>query len=86
MRTGIEEAVGRFTRMLIGFGAPYSDLMRLGTALLLVSQEVVGESLLAALNRDANIAGKLEEKDIAALTVVAMLINPEDGKPDNCIH
>ena len=85
---GIEEAVGCFTRQLLGFGAPHTDLMKYGeTFIVLVSQAIDGESLQDVLmNSPHKISEELIDEEVSGLIITAMLINPEDGKPDNCIH
>lgn len=82
---GIEEAVGTFTRGLIGVGASYTELIRLGNQPVLVSQGIQGRTLLDVMKNNPELLKDLDERDLSGLIIVAMLINPEDGKPDNYI-
>ncbi|MBA3814155.1 MAG: hypothetical protein H0X26_06665 [Alphaproteobacteria bacterium] len=82
---GLEEAAGSFTRQLLGFGAPYTDLVKLGTFPFLISQEIPGETLLKTLKNNPKILEDLDEEDLSGMLIAAMLTNPEDGKPDNYI-
>jgi hypothetical protein len=83
---GIEEAVGSFTRQLLGFGAPYTDLMKYKDYVVLVSQAIEGESLHDVLISHPDKLKQLVHEEVAGLIIAAMLVNPEDGKPDNCIY
>ncbi|MBA3814375.1 MAG: hypothetical protein H0X26_07805 [Alphaproteobacteria bacterium] len=82
---GLEEACGGLTRQLLGFGAPYTDLVKLGTFPCLISQEIPGDTLLKVLKTNPSILDHLDEEDISGMLIAAMLTNPEDGKPDNYI-
>lgn len=86
---GIEEAVGRLTRKLLGFGAPYTDLIRLGEIPVMVSEGVQGPTLLSVLRESTaenrHILANLDLESVSGLLLVSMLINPEDGKPENYI-
>jgi hypothetical protein len=86
---GLEEATGRLTRQLIGFGAPYTDLVKLGegedAVPCLISQGVPGDTLLKVLKTDPKLLESLDEEDLSGMLIAAMLTNPEDGKPDNYI-
>ena len=82
---GIEEAVGTFTRALIGIGAPYTELIKLDDKPVLVSQGIQGSTLLDVMKNKPHLLKDLDERDLSGLIIVAMLINPEDGKPDNYI-
>lgn len=82
---GLEEAVGSFTRRLLGFGAPYTELINLDSTPVLVSQGIQGPTLLDAMKNKLHLLADLDERDLSGLIIVAMLINPEDGKPDNYV-
>lgn len=86
---GLEEATGRLTRRLLGFGAPYTDLIKLGegqdTVPCLISQRIPGDTLLKVLKTDPKLLDDLDEEDTSGMLLAAMLTNPEDGKPDNYI-
>jgi hypothetical protein len=82
---GLEEAVGSLTRKLLGFGAPYTDLVKLGDLPCLISQEIPEDTLLKVLDTKPEILNQLDEEDISGMLIAAMLTNPEDGKPDNYV-
>lgn len=82
---GLEEASGRFTRQLLGFGAPYTDLVKINGQPVMISQGISGDTLAKVLRDHPERLQALDEDDTAGLILVAMLINPEDGKPDNYI-
>jgi Leucine-rich repeat (LRR) protein len=86
---GLEEATGRLTRQLLGFGAPYTDLIKLGegksSVPCLISQGVPGDTILKVLKTNPQLLESLDEEDISGMLIAAMLTNPEDGKPDNYI-
>jgi len=83
---GLEEAVGELTRRTIGFGAPYGELFRFpdGTPVW-VSQGIPGQTLQWVLTKDPNRLTRLDSVSTTQLILMAMLTNPEDGKPDNYI-
>ena len=80
---GLEEAAGSLLRQLIGFGAPYSDLIRIGERPVLVSQGIQSGTLKEVLQETPEILQDLHPSSLSALILASMLINPEDGKPDN---
>ena len=94
---GMEYAVGTLRRQLIGHGAPYTELFKCQTAQgevypLQLAKTVPGENfhtlLRLAESGDKGAQEKLAALDIPALwemILTAMLINPEDDKPDNYI-
>lgn len=82
---GLEEAVGRWTRNLIGFGAPHVELFRLDSYPVLVSQEIKGLTLKEAIQKHPERLKQLDQKSLAQVLFATMLVNPEDGKPDNYI-
>ena len=93
----MEYAVGTLRRQLIGHGAPYTELFKCQTALgevypLQLAKTVPGENfhtlLRLAESNDIGAQEKLAALDMPALwemILTAMLINPEDDKPDNYI-
>lgn len=87
---GIEEGVGRLTRELLGFGAPYTELIKIGVSPIMVSQGIEGYNLLDVLlmedlKKKNEILSNIDLESLSGLILVAMLINPEDGKPENYI-
>lgn len=82
---GLEEAVGRWTRNLIGFGAPHVELFRLQDFSVLVSQEIKGLTLKETIQKHPERLQQLDQKNFAQVLLTTMLVNPEDGKPDNTI-
>ncbi len=82
---GLEEAAGSLIRQLFGFGAPYSELMRYNNKPYMLSQGIVGPTMADAFKKDSSFMQYLDAEDTSALIVGSMLINPEDGKPDNYI-
>ena len=93
----MEYAVGTLRRQLIGHGAPYTELFKCQTATgevypLQLAKTVPGENfhtlLRLAESGDKGAQAKLAALDVPALwemILTAMLINPEDDKPDNYI-
>ncbi len=81
---GREEAAGRFMRKLFGCGAPHTMLINMGTPVML-SHEMEGPTLEEAFKSKNPILHKLDPKNISGLIIAAMLINPEDGKPNNIV-
>jgi len=82
---GLEEAVGLLTRALIGFGAPYSELFHIEGRPILASQAIQGPTLSKVLKDSPEKLQFLDSENLSSLILMAMLINPEDGKPDNYI-
>ncbi len=82
---GLEEAVGRWTRNLIGFGAPHVELFRLNDDPILVSQEIKGLTLKETIKDHPERLKQLDLPSLSQLLFITMLTNPEDGKPDNYI-
>ena len=83
---GIEEIIGDLTRNVIGFGAPYGELFRFPDGSpAWVSQEIPGDTLKWVLENEPNRLSKLDPVSTFNFILMAMLVNPEDGKPDNYI-
>jgi len=84
---GTEESVGRLTRQLIGFGAPHVELFRLNDLSILVSQEIKGLTLKKTLESHPERLNpkQLDPESLSSLFLMAMLTNPEDGRPDNYV-
>ncbi len=81
---GREEAAGRFVRQLFGFGAPHTLLVKMHAPVML-SHEIEGPTLAEAFKDKSPRLEKLNKKNISGLIIAAMLINPEDGKPNNIV-
>ena len=83
---GLEEAVGRLTRMILGFGAPFTELYSFDGVPVLISQGVEGGTLnLIPEEERIQVLSSLDEESISGMILVAMLLNPEDGKPHNYV-
>lgn len=83
---GLEKAAGHFTREVTGFeAAPYTELFRINGQPVIASQGIEGERLDYVLENKPELLEQLDPEAIAKLIIVAMLINPEDGKPANYI-
>ena len=83
---GFEIAVGEITRRLIGFGAPYAELSLYDDSMpVLLTQGIKGETLDEVLREDPERLQHLVLDDVHKMILVAILLNPEDGKPDNYI-
>ncbi len=81
---GREEAAGRFMRRLFGYGAPHTLLVKMHNPVML-SHEMEGPTLAQAFKDRSPALQKLDPKNISGLIIAAMLINPEDGKPNNLV-
>ena len=89
---GIEEAVGRLHRQLIGFGAPHVELFRIENIPYLVSQEVKGLTIKETLGHSEKVSKPASEplltidpESLGRILVMSMLIHPEDGNASNYI-
>lgn len=83
---GIEEAVGELTRSVIGFGAPYGELFRFPDRTpVWISQGIRGETLQRVLIHGSARLDRLDPVSVTQMILMAMLVNPEDGKHDNYI-
>nr|WP_166158290.1 hypothetical protein [Neochlamydia sp. AcF84]NGY95961.1 hypothetical protein [Neochlamydia sp. AcF84] len=86
---GREYAVGSLHRLIIGHGTPETELFkcynaRLNPYPLLVSETSEGQTLDKAL-KTGNTLTKLDLHRLHNMMLLSMLVNPEDGKPDNYI-
>ncbi|MBS0186179.1 MAG: hypothetical protein JSS34_07590 [Proteobacteria bacterium] len=87
---GIEEAVGTLTRQLLGYGAPNTLLANINGVAYLFSEGISGDSLDDYLRGKTTtswdeISHCLDPEALSGMILLAMLTNPEDGKPDNYI-
>ncbi|MBA3814151.1 MAG: hypothetical protein H0X26_06645 [Alphaproteobacteria bacterium] len=84
---GIEEAVGLLTRKLIRHGAPHTELININGLPVLVSHSHGSKetTLDYIMRKSPEILKNLDEESLSGLILVAMLINPEDGKPTNYV-
>jgi hypothetical protein len=83
---GLEEAIGEFARQTIGFGAPHGDLFRwFDDTPVWISQGIEGDNLHQVLKDNPEKLESLDPVSTAQMILMAMLVNPEDGKPDNYI-
>lgn len=85
---GIEEAVGTLTRQLLGYGAPNTLLANIQGTAYLFSEGINGRPLQDYLTNQADhpwdlINSQLDPEPLSGMILLAMLTNPEDGKPDN---
>ncbi|MBS4171620.1 MULTISPECIES: hypothetical protein [unclassified Neochlamydia] len=86
---GREYAVGRLHRLIIGHGTPETELFKCYNARrnpypLLVTETIEGQNLDDALKAGDTLAD-LDLHRLHNMLLLAMLVNPEDGKPDNYI-
>lgn len=90
---GEEYKVRRLRLQLIGHGAPPSELFKCYNIHnqaypLLLSKTIVGRNLFDVLNDPtacSELQSKLDPESLSEMLVTALLINPEDDKPDNYI-
>jgi hypothetical protein len=84
---GIEEAVGLLTRKLLNYGAPHTELINIGGCPVLLSHSHGDKKkTLDSILRDyPHLLKNLDEESLSGLILLAMLINPEDGKPSNYV-
>ena len=84
---GLESAAGIFSHLLFGdWTSPFTELVRWHESMpVLVSQEIRGLSLHDVLLHHPERLSQLDAKALSQALIVAMLVNPEDGKPDNYI-
>ncbi|MBS4165874.1 Uncharacterized protein NEOC65_000946 [Neochlamydia sp. AcF65] len=86
---GIEYAVGRLHELIVRHGTPQTELFKCYDILgkpyaVLASQTIEGQNLQEAL-QNGNTLEDLDLHRLQNMMIMAMLINPEDGKPDNYI-
>ncbi|MBW8308661.1 MAG: hypothetical protein K0M45_03310, partial [Candidatus Paracaedibacteraceae bacterium] len=83
---GLEESIGELTRNTIGFGAPHGELFRFPDGRpAWVSQEIPGQTLSWVLSNNPKQLDQLDPVSVTKMILMAMLVNPEDGKPENYI-
>jgi hypothetical protein len=82
---GLEQAVGTLTHQVMGFGTPHTDLVNIKGIPYLVSQAIDGPNLQDVIKKDPAQLAQLDKQRLSQLLLMTMLINPEDGKPDNYI-
>ena len=86
---GMEYALGSLIRKITGQGAPVTTLLKftIGNKVypVQVSRTVKGINLQDALNEGAERLDKISSKSFGLMCIASLLINPEDGKPDNYI-
>jgi Ran GTPase-activating protein (RanGAP) involved in mRNA processing and transport len=86
---GMEYAVGRLHRLIIGHGVPETELFKCYNIRhhpypLLVSETSEGKNLDEVLKAGSTLTN-LDLHRVHNMMLLAMLVNPEDGKPDNYI-
>ncbi len=82
---GLEQAVGTLTQQIMGFGTPHTDLVSINGVPYLVSQGIEGLNLQEVIEKNPEQIAQLDKTALSQLLLMTMLINPEDGKPDNYI-
>ena len=82
---GFEQGVAVFLNNLLGYGVPQGNLIRLRNRPYYLSQGIDGDILQDVLMKDPIRLKYLDPVTTSGLIVASILINPEDGKPDNYI-
>ncbi|MBW8308037.1 MAG: hypothetical protein K0M45_00085 [Candidatus Paracaedibacteraceae bacterium] len=83
---GLEESIGELTRRVIGFGAPHGELFRFPDGRpAWISHAIPGQTLQSVLTNNPQQLSQLDPVSTTKMILMAMLINPEDGKPANYI-
>lgn len=90
---GMEFAVGTLRRQLFGHGAPYTELFKFTNIKnisfpVLFSKTIEGFNFHTILRNpvtSAEIQNSWDEQSLGEMIISAILINPEDDKPDNYI-
>ncbi len=82
---GLEQAVGTLTQQIMGFGTPHTDLVSINGVPYLVSQSIDGPNLQEVIEKNPLQLTQVDTTALSQLILMTMLINPEDGKPDNYI-
>lgn len=84
---GIEYMVDRLTKLVVGHGTAPSRLVKItkGSRQLImqVALSVAGETLKWVLTHHPTWIEKLDERNASEITLIGLLTNPRDGKPDN---
>jgi small GTP-binding protein len=85
---GMEYAAGSLARLLIGRGMPLIEIARFEVNQeiypVLLSQTIRGQSLDEILHQKNNLLA-LDKRLFGEMALLTMMLNPEDGKPDNFI-
>ncbi|MBW8310153.1 MAG: hypothetical protein K0M45_11075, partial [Candidatus Paracaedibacteraceae bacterium] len=93
---GTEQGVSLLMHQLVGHGAPQGELFNIEGIPYYVSQEAKGSTLQDVLYNKMlkkahtqehveSYLHHLDPKAVSEMILMAMLVNPEDGKPDNYI-
>ncbi|MBW8308178.1 MAG: hypothetical protein K0M45_00805 [Candidatus Paracaedibacteraceae bacterium] len=83
---GLEETIGELTRQVIGFGSPHGELVRFPDGRpAWISQAIPGQTLQSVLTHTPQQLDQLDPVSTTHMILMAMLINPEDGKPANYV-
>lgn len=86
---GMEYALGSLIRKITGQGAPITSLLKFSVGNKVypvqVSRTVEGINFQDALNEGAERLDKISSRSFGLMCIASLLINPEDGKPDNYI-
>jgi hypothetical protein len=92
---GLEYAVSHLIHTMIGFGSPLSEFTLISGIPYLISQGIEGKNLRDVLDNDPTLQtiywkGKRvplewDENSLSLLTIILMMINPEDGRADNYV-
>jgi ankyrin repeat protein len=85
---GVEFMVGTLSNLLIARGATPTELVKVIEGggfqhTYLASRTVQGVDLQHILERNPSYLTKIDPKNFSAMMVLSLLINPQDGKPDN---
>ena len=86
---GIEYMIARLHRLVIGHGCPPTRLIKVTKgdvcSIYQASRTVRGANLQYIVTNHKEYLQKLDMNNFAAMIVVSLLSNPQDGKPDNYI-
>ncbi len=91
--SGFEHAVSTLILDTLGYGATFTDLMRIDHKPYLISLGIEGQNLQTVFDEQQKVNNadnplclkELDPVSTSALIILSMLINPEDGKADNYI-
>ncbi|WP_039456529.1 ankyrin repeat domain-containing protein [Candidatus Jidaibacter acanthamoebae] len=86
---GMEYTLGSLIRKIAGQGAPVTKLLKFTVDNRVypvqISRTVKGINYQDALNGKSSCLSKISSKSFGMMYMASLLINPEDGKPDNYI-
>ncbi|KAK5584595.1 hypothetical protein RB653_006209 [Dictyostelium firmibasis] len=82
---GTELAVSRLSELLFGYLSPYCELSSINNTPVLLTQGVVGDTLVDVLSKNPELLNSLDPSNISKILVSAMLFNPGDGNLGNYI-